>query len=462
MSQLIPVDFGKQFAEGRSKFISMELLENCHAVPAPDSGRSRRPIEGTPGLLSLFTVGDGPCRGIHKLGGDLYVVSGQEAFRVQRTPGGYTTTLVGIIAGKRPVDMVANATQVAVLTDTFAYSINAAGVVTLPESNLVGAGYQDGYGTFAKRDTENWFITAIDDFTSIAAVDFTNADTLPDNLVGMISDHGEVGAFGEDTIEWYQNTGNRAFPFERTQRVETGCAAGGSIAKEDNSVFWLGHDLQVYVAEAYRPRVISTPAVNFAIGQDSTPDTARAFIYSQEGHKHYVLMMTSATLVLNITTGLWHKRVSDGETRWRAQGYAKQWGKHIVGDFETSQISELDLDTYDENGNVLRRRLHSPTLFNQGHRVITDEIYVDMEAGVGLDGGVQGADPQLMLQWTDDSGHTWKNERWRSSGKQGEYTHRARWHRCGAARSRIYKIEHSDPVEFRMLSVFARIERLAA
>lgn len=461
MSDLIPVEFGKQFGDGRDDFVSMELLENCYAEPHQDSGRSSLSIVGTPGLVEQFTAGDGPCRGIRKLGNSLYAVSGGELYRITRSAGNsYTATLIGGVAGTGPVDMSNNATHVFIVTSTLAYAANSDGIVELDESGLVGAAYQDGYGIFGKRGTDDWYITAVDDY-AISALDFTNADTLPDDVVGVVSDHGQLGIFGEESIEWYQNTGNAAFPFERVERVERGCAAGGSIAKADNRVFWLGDDLRVYEASGYHPKPISTSAVVHEISRQVSPDTARGYIYAQDNRTHYVLTLNGTSLVYTVDTGLWHKRVSDGESRWRVSGHAYQWGKHIVGDFDTNQFYALDLDTYDEGGRILRRRLLSPTLFNQGNLVITDELFVDMHAGVGLSSG-QGSDPQLMLRHSDDSGHTWSNELWRGIGKQGEYKNRARWHRLGASRSRIYEMSMTDPVPFRMLGAYARVERLAA
>ena len=59
-----------------------------------------------------------------------------------------------------------------------------------------------------------------------------------------------------------------------------------------------------------------------------------------------------------------------------------------------------------------------------------------------------GYDPQVMLRWSDDGGHTWSNEFWISMGKIGEYGRRAIWRRLGMTtklRDRIYEISGTDP-----------------
>ena len=61
-----------------------------------------------------------------------------------------------------------------------------------------------------------------------------------------------------------------------------------------------------------------------------------------------------------------------------------------------------------------------------------------------------GYDPQVMLRWSDDGGHTWSSEHWTSMGKIGEYGRRAIWRRLGMTvklRDRIYEVSGTDPVK---------------
>ena len=64
------------------------------------------------------------------------------------------------------------------------------------------------------------------------------------------------------------------------------------------------------------------------------------------------------------------------------------------------------------------------------------------------------ADPQVMLRWSDDGGHTWSNEHWASMGKIGEYNRRVIWRRLGMTtklRDRVYEISGSDPVKIAIM-----------
>lgn len=68
--------------------------------------------------------------------------------------------------------------------------------------------------------------------------------------------------------------------------------------------------------------------------------------------------------------------------------------------------------------------------------------------------GTPGYNPQVMLRWSDDGGHTWSNEHWRSMGKIGEYGYRTIWRRLGMTlklRDRVYEISGTAPVKIAIM-----------
>jgi hypothetical protein len=86
-------------------------------------------------------------------------------------------------------------------------------------------------------------------------------------------------------------------------------------------------------------------------------------------------------------------------------------------------------------------------------------LQIDVEAGVGLSTG-QGSDPQVILQWSDDGGHTWSNEHFLSAGKQGEYSRRAMLKQpLGRSRDRVFKVAMSDPVKWALLNAYFGAEK---
>ena len=76
-----------------------------------------------------------------------------------------------------------------------------------------------------------------------------------------------------------------------------------------------------------------------------------------------------------------------------------------------------------------------------------------------------GYDPQVMLRWSDDGGHTWSNEHWRSMGKIGEYGYRTIWRRLGMTlklRDRVYEVSGTDPVKLAVMGAELQVSGTVA
>jgi len=282
-------------------------------------------------------------------------------------------------------------------------------------------------------------------------------------LVTLIVDHRELWLFGTNSVEVWYDSGNATFPIERIQGAfnEIGCAAAYSVAKLDNGIFWLGSDARgngvVYRANGYTGQRVSTHAVEFAIQGYADLSDAIAYTYQQEGHAFYVLIFPSAgaTWVYDVATNSWTERAGfeNGQfSRHRSNCQMNFNAEIIVGDFENGNIYAFDLDVYADNGaeqKWLRSWRALPADTNDLKRTAQHSLQLDCETGVGLATG-QGSDPQVMLRWSDDGGHTWSNEHWRSMGPIGQFGRRTIWRRLGMTtkiRDRVYEVSGTDPVK---------------
>lgn len=462
MSAPVPIPFWTQSYEARSRTVTSERLVNWYLEKNPDNAKFPLALYATPGLKLLTTVGAGPIRGLCRMGTDLYVVSGTKLYQVTSA---LIITEIGDILGNGNVFMVTNEEQILIVTQQqWAYSATATAIVQIAQEYMVGATYQDGYGIAGKRSTEQFFISGLVDsgggFTSWDATDFTSADAIADPIVGIISIHRQLMVLGRETIEWWSNVGAADFPFARIPGgfAEIGCRASGSVAKAENTVYWLGHDHQVYRAAGFQTQVISTPAISRKIEQQGSPDTAWSFVYAQDGHTFYVLSFDDITMVFDTNTGLWHYRESRDCDRWRANCHAFVWAKNVVGDYSNGKIYELDLDTFTDDTDFIRREADSAPIHARGDLAVMHEFFVDMETGVGLDGEVQGSDPELMISWSDDGGRTWSYEIMVKIGKIGEYLTQARIWGLGQFRQRSIRIAISDPIPANIYGAWANME----
>ncbi len=132
-------------------------------------------------------------------------------------------------------------------------------------------------------------------------------------------------------------------------------------------------------------------------------------------------------------------------------------GEHLVGVFEDGRVYALDLGAYTDDGDPIIRTRRTATNNANGLRMFFSSLEIDMETGVGLATG-QGSDPQMMLRYSDDGGHTWSNQKTATIGKVGQYGARCKFNRLGAGRNRVWEISMSDPVKFAVFGAFAEGE----
>jgi hypothetical protein len=468
-------------------------------------GKEAAFLQRAPGLRKLNTIGNGPIRGLWAFSPQDnvgFVVSGTQLYKIDNA---YTATLIGTVAGTGPVSIADNGTQLFIAANGPSYiynnTTNAFGQITDPDfPGAVTVAYLDGYFVFNEPNSQKMWITQLLDGTSIDPLDFASTEGSPDGLVAVLSNFREIWAFGTNSIEVWYDSGASDFPLQRIQGAfnELGCAAPYSIAKVDNGLFWLGRDRRgqgiVYQANGYSGQRISTHAVEWQIQQYADLTDAIAYTYQQDGHSFYVLIFPTAntTWVYDLATQAWHERAgftNGAFTRHRSNCQMAFNNEVVVGDFENGNIYAFDLDDYSDNGQI-QKWLRSWRALGPGkndlNRTAQHSLQLDIESGVGLNGYVipeviylqtenddyliteasdyliteqetvatQGADPQVMLRWSDDGGHTWSNEHWASIGKIGEYYRRVFWRRLGMTlklRDRVYEVSMTDPVKVAIL-----------
>lgn len=432
----------------------------------PEGGKEPAFLNRAPGLKLEVTVGNGPVRGLWYLNNAMYVVSGSKFYKV--TTSNVVQEIGSVFGDSGPVSMADNGTQLFIACNGPSYIYNTTtdvfSRITDPDfPGAVTVSYLDGYFVFNEPDSQKIWVTSLLDGLSVDPLDFASAEGSPDGVVGIIADHREIWVFGTNSVEVWYNSGNADFPLSRIQGAynELGCAAPYSIAKMDNGLFWLGKDARgqgiVYRANGYTGTRISTHAVEWQIQQYDDLSDAIGYTYQQDGHSFYVLIFPSAnaTWVYDVATQAWHERAgfANGSfTRHRSNCQVFFNGKILVGDYANGNIYSFDLDDYSDNGSIqkwLRSWRALPTGQNNLKRTAQHSLQLDLETGVGLNLG-QGSDPQVMLRWSDDGGHTWSNEHWVSIGKIGEYYRRAIWRRLGMTmkiRDRVYEVSGTDPVK---------------
>lgn len=454
--------FAWQSYESRVVPWSSQRLVNLYAEKGGGGEKTEIVLIGTPGLKEFTTVGEGPIRGQHKMGSVHFVISGDDVFTVNSSG---IATNIGTIGGTDTPIMDDNGTQVAIASNGKGFIATTTSVVQITSPQFIGSvdsvTYIDSF--FVWNSSEIMQSSSPFDGLTYNGLDIAAADYDPDGGVRVFRDHDQIFVFGVDSIEIWYNAAISSFPFAPIEgtSMEVGLKAKNSVAKVDNSIFWLGSDerggLTVWRAIDYHPARISTHAIEKLIESATGTEDAIAFSYREEGHAFYVLTLPGQfTIVYDAATNLWHERETFNTDSWRVQNYLNVNGKNIVGDANTNQLFEMDLDALDDDGGTIERIATSIPIQGGDEYSTHFFVRVDFESGVGLTVG-QGSDPQAMLSWSNDGGKTFNNEKFRSIGKIGEFRHRTYWRRLGQSRVRVYRLRVTDPVKIAIMGGFSNI-----
>jgi hypothetical protein len=145
-----------------------------------------------------------------------------------------------------------------------------------------------------------------------------------------------------------------------------------------------------------------------------------------------------------------------------------------VGDSFATPVVIIDVsvpneDLLAENGDFLVWEYYDPLtndviLTESGDELVQEDggqLVLDFISAVGgkllieqSQATSTAKDPQVMLRWSDDGGHTWSNEHWRSMGLVGQWGRRVIWRRLGMTlklRDRVYEVSGTDPIKIAIM-----------
>jgi len=438
-----------QHSEGRSKPWSGSTLINCFSEKADGDKEVDFAVMAIPGLPLFGALGSDACRGAHVMAGVLYVIAGALLYAVASDG---SSTAIGYISGSGPVRMDDSGSQLAICAAPIGYVYD--GVTLASPSGLPmvsDVAYLDGYMVWTVYNSNQFVFSEIGDAMVYDPLDVATVAGAPGNLVGVINNHRELMFFKNKTLEIWYDSGDADNPIQRQGNafIERGTLDRDSIVKIDNSVHFMGNDRIVYRLAGYEPQRISTHAIEFSF---RAADIARAFEYTQEGHKFYVISSNDVTMVFDMATGAWHERKSYNLPTWRVSASVDAYGTTVFCDRYTGNLYRPDFDTYTEAGDPIRVEIGLPSVDSGNRSRVTMYAFeVYCETGVGLSVG-QGSDPKIVMLYSKNGGRTWSNEMERSLGVIGDYEHRAVWRPGVQFRQIDIRLYVTDPVRRFMIS----------
>ena len=427
----------------------------------PQEDKALYTLHPTMGLQLFSDFGSsGPVRGWHVIGTKLYVVHRGTLWEVDTAGQATSRGTLNTTSGK--VDMRSNNQGTLIIAD----GTNSYIWEPTPSFNAVtDADYYDGTETVEYHDgyfinpTENTgeFQLSFADMDGTTAsqtysdgwtgTDVATAEKDPDALVRVFTNTTEILLCGEQTIEFWSNTGNVDFPYERVSGgvIELGLASKWAISRfAESSVMLLARngtqgDVKVIRIDGFKyTEVASGAEFESEINTYTTISDASAFAYTKQGHPFWQLNFPTEgkSWLYDGKTRLWSElQYSSSGARHRAELGVAFNGKYYVSDYENGKIYELTEKDYSDNGEAVVREFTGRHIFDEVP-VRISRLWLDMEVGTGT----HTTDPQVMLQISKDGGRSYGNEKWRSLGKLGEYMTRIIWRRLGRAFDWVFKV----------------------
>lgn len=415
--------------------------------------------------LTQFTTTSGEFRGDIDFNGVYLSLNGNTLSSV--ASDGTVTAISGSVTGNGRVSIAKNDDYVVLVNNLGeGYYYDGATVTKITDADFLAAQtvvFIDGYFLFTSLDRTRFFVSSINDPSAYNALDRSTAEERPDPIVAAYVYNNLLHILGTETTEKYNNIGGVSFPFQRINQAanSVGCYSKFTPIEVGNSFVFIGggknEGAQIYIMSGNQPQVISTPAIDNVLQDfnDAELDLAFSFVFEDRG-QHIVGFtiesdrITDRTFCINMTSGEWFEMKS-GTSSFRGRSVTRIYNKFLVGD-DSNQIGYLDSVHTDYGNTIFREKASQPFLSQDGEEYRIGKLEAWFQAGTGD----AVTSPQVMMEFSDDLGRTWKNETWRPIGNVGQYGIRSIWRKQGlVTRNRVYRFKASDPFEFNFMKLTA-------
>jgi hypothetical protein len=222
--------------------------------------------------------------------------------------------------------------------------------------------------------------------------------------------------------------------------------AAQSVCKFYNTILWLGADdrgaAQVYMAQGMNPVRVSNPAIENLLNTTASVklNYTKCFTYQEAGHSFYVMNLCDATwtivatVVYDLTTGLWHERTYSSPNLWPScfasvPVFSAGTTSNFIMPDSQGYLYSQSISLANDNGSSITYIRTAPHVCNSLQPLRHSRLTLDADIGTANpvltysnDGGrAFGATPSISMQQATDTGYTgttfkrfWANQLGRS------------------------------------------------
>ncbi len=459
----VPVNITGPSYQSRSKPLSSQQTVNWYQQ-FNEGGKESYVLMPFPGLETKGNAA-GKDRGFHRMAEILYQVKGTSLYEIDKL-GNHT--LRGTIPGTKRCIMANDGINMFIVVPNekvWQYTTDTNSVSEVTNVNITKALSVDFFN--------NQFIYTFADFSTVSDVgngaqatglNRIGEETLPDAMVRDFVFDEVIYRCGVRSIVGWYNSGVGSPPIDKLQgRIfNVGLSAPYSIAKTDEAFYWLGDDNAIYRAQAGTKERISSDAISNAISKFNSIDDAIGFTYTFEGQNFYTITFPSENQTFTVSESLgengWFELSSGLQGgKWQGSSVINAYSKNYVADADNGNVYLLDLDTYENNGESIKRTRVTSNIDARlvggalGDAVTMSSVIISMETGVGLIVG-QGDNPRIIVEASYDGGRTWAAGAWPKVGRLGEFVLKVKWDNMKTFYDCMLRISSTDPVNYSVFS----------
>jgi hypothetical protein len=437
---------------------------NMYAEPTPQGPTKSRRYP-RPGLMELFSVGDGPIRAVfpappNAAAGDNFItVSGADVY--------WNATVVGTVSADGPVRFATDADDAVIVVDGSAYTVTTSAVTKIADADLpavrdvfclnqrFGYVHDDNSGQFS------W--AALGDPTSIDGLAFATAESNPDVLLGCAVLGEYVYFFGSKSTELWYGQSDLSAPFIRSKgrTYSKGVCGRQSICEADNSLFWVGNDRMIYRSSAVPIRISSfalEDRLRFMSSTQLNAITSFRTVFS--GHTFIVYNLPGqGSWAFDVGMKTW-----DRWTTWDQEDlFRVDCGQDdLLGDRLTGKVVSFLWNEYEDLGDPIER-IVSAFIPVEAGVIRHANLVLHCSKGVGRLSG-EGQAPVVEMRFSDEEGSNFTNWSEAPLGHIGDRSKGAAalWLALGSMRApgRLLEFRCSDSVFFSPYAVAYNESRL--
>lgn len=314
----------------------------------------------------------------------------------------------------------------------------------------------DGYFVFVAPSSDQFYLTAIDDATQLDALDFSSADSQPDNIVTQRVMKRELFLFGARSIEVWIDSGDPDFPFARynSTPIDVGIVGYRAAINAADTLFFVGQTKSgrgnVYMMVGHQPVRISNQAVEEALAGSSDMSQASMWTYWEKGNEFIGVNAPgmSTTWVYDAASKQWHERGEMVNGEWapsRVDEVVMLDG--VLYASAGTKVYKLDSDTAAIGSDPLVFERTWPHLLSPSMEPVT---FAGLELSCTT--GTGTGSEFVTLEVSNDGGFTFMPPLLRSLGAVGRWLQKVRWMPLGTAHDRVFRLRSSGVAPWRIYS----------